>query len=70
LNPSVPFDRVTGAVEEGIFCIRIPKGAESRPKPPGEEKKKTTSSILVLPVRRPDWENVARNIDGQDQKRW
>jgi hypothetical protein len=38
LNPSVPWGRVTGAVEDGIFCIRIPKQAD-RPQRPADGKR-------------------------------
>jgi hypothetical protein len=40
LNPNVAWDRVSGALEDGMFCIRIPKGAESRPNSKIDEKRR------------------------------
>jgi HSP20 family molecular chaperone IbpA len=40
LNPNVAWDRVSGAIEDGTFCIRIPKGAEPCPNSKVDEKRR------------------------------
>ncbi|MHC5082284.1 MAG: hypothetical protein ACYTHN_25045 [Planctomycetota bacterium] len=51
LDPKVPWDQITGGLEDGTFCIRIPKRTEFLPNSTLNEKRKAGQFLLESHVR-------------------